>query len=88
MKHRKDILEIIINKMFEIAGHSVTFNDVLSCKDDWYAQYTMTQAQNDEWRAWSKSYLLKKSRYNKYLADREVAMIDLCYGLKFSDPPQ
>lgn len=85
MKARENILKIIIDKMFEIAGHDIGYDDVLPRKDDWYVQYTMTQAQNDEWIAWSKAYLLKKSKYNKFLADREMAMIGMCYGLKVED---
>ena len=29
-------LETLINKMFEIAGHEVTFNDIVDRKDNWF----------------------------------------------------
>ncbi len=31
----------LINKMFEIAGHKVTYDDIKGRQDDWYAQWTM-----------------------------------------------
>jgi len=50
MKKNKDeiIVETIINKMFEIAGHKVTFEDIKDRKDNWYQQWTMTEEQNKE----------------------------------------
>jgi len=53
----------LINQMFIIAGHEVTYDDVKDRKDDWYAQWTMT----------------------KYLAEREMAWVNLQWGLKYSD---
>jgi ABC-type multidrug transport system ATPase subunit len=36
--------------MFEIAGHSTTFEDIKGRTDNWYQQWTMTEEQNKEWR--------------------------------------
>lgn len=83
MKNKKiDIGVELINKMFEVAGHSVTFDDIKERTDNWYTQWTMTEEQNKEWREWGIDYLKKKKRWPKYLAEREMAMFDLCYGLK------
>jgi hypothetical protein len=81
----KLILKELIDKMFEIAGHSLKFEDVEGRKDNWFQQYTMTEAQNEEWRDWGIKLIMKKHRYNKYLADREMRMLDLYCGLKISD---
>lgn len=81
-KKRLEIVTTMINKMFEIAGHSVTYDDIVNRKDDWYAQWTMTEEQNKEWREWGISYFRKKARFPKYMAEREMAMFDLMYGLK------
>ena len=35
----------IINKMFEIAGHPVTYEDIKDRKDAWYQEWTMTTEQ-------------------------------------------
>ena len=76
----------IINKMFEIAGHAVTYDDIKDRKDIWFQEYTMTMAQNEEWKEWGTKLLAKKRRYGKKLADREMRMLDLYCGLKVSDP--
>lgn len=75
----------VINKMFEIAGHDVTYEDIKDRKDDWYTQWTMTISQNDEWKEWGISEIRKRFRYNKNWAEREMSMIILQWGLKFSD---
>jgi hypothetical protein len=81
----KLILKELIDKMFEIAGHDLKFEDVEGRTDNWYQQYTMTEAQNEEWREWGIKFIMKKHHYNKYLADREIRMLDLYCGLKISD---
>jgi hypothetical protein len=42
----------------------------------------MTEVQNKEWRHWGVNYLIKKKRYNKKTAEREMSWIDLFCGLK------
>ena len=83
-KHAK-FIEDAINKMFEIAGHEVTYDDVKDRQDDWYTQWTMTEAQNDEWKEWGIQEIRKRFRYNKAWAEKEMSMITLMWGLKFSD---
>ena len=84
MRKNKDeiVVETMINKMFEIAGHSVTFEDIKDRKDDWYVQWTMTEEQNKEWRDWGSKYLKKQKGLRKHYAERQIAMFDLMYGLK------
>jgi len=81
----KLILKELIDKMFEIAGHPLKFEDVEGRTDNWFQQHTMTEAQNEEWREWGIKLIMKKRRYNKKLADREMRMLDLYCGLKISD---
>jgi hypothetical protein len=83
-KKSKDeiIVETMINKMFEIAGHNVTFEDIKGRTDNWYQQWTMTESQNKEWREWGTKYLKKQKHLVKYYAERQMAMFDLNYGLK------
>lgn len=75
----------IIDKMFEIAGHPLKFEDVEGREDNWFQQYTMTTEQNKEWREWGTKLLAKKRRYGKIMAERGMAWIDLYCGLKISD---
>lgn len=80
--------EDLINKMFEIAGHEVTFEDIKGRTDNWFQQWTMTMAQNEEWQKWGKKYLQKELRTPAKSAEREMQWFSLQYGLKFSDFPE
>ena len=84
MKKNKNqiVVETLINKMFEIAGHSVTYDDIKDRNDNWYQQWTMTEEQNKEWRDWGLKYLKKQGGILKARADKEMAFFDLMYGLK------
>ena len=75
----------LINQMFIIAGHEVTYDDIKDRKDDWYTQWTMTVEQSEEWREWGENYLRKNLKLNKRLAEREMAMVSLMWGLKYSN---
>ena len=76
----------IINQMFVIAGHEVTYNDIIDRKDAWYQDWTMTVAQNEEWKKWGISYLRKTLKLPKYSAEKEMNWASVMWGLKFSDP--
>lgn len=78
----KQLLKELIDKMFEIAGHDLKFEDVEGRTDNWFQQHTMTESQNKQWREWGIKWIMKKRRYNKYTADREMRMLDLYCGLK------
>ena len=78
-------LQNLINKMFEIAGHQITYDDIKDRKDDWYSQWTMTTEQNEQWKKWGIAEIKKQFRYNTLTAEREMGMISLMWGLKFSD---
>lgn len=80
------IVEHLINKMFEIAGHDVKYEDLLDRKDDWYAQYTMTQEQYEVWREYSIKYIKKEKKVPMKYAEREFAWFNLSYGLKVEQP--
>ena len=79
MRNNQLIVETMINKMFEIAGHSVKYDDIKDRKDEWYVEWTMTEEQNKEWRDWGIKYL-KKNKFFK--PELEMSMFDLNYGLK------
>ena len=81
----KLILKTLIDKMFEIAGHPLKFEDVEGRTDNWFQEYTMTEAQNEEWRDWGVKFISKKRRLGDKLASREMAWLDVYCGLKISD---
>ena len=82
-QREEQLVPDMINKMFEIAGHQVTYDDVIDRKDDWYCQWTMTEQQYDEWKLWGKKYLMKNLRMYAKMAERQMAMVGLMWGLKF-----
>ncbi len=85
MIKKQEILVELINKMFELSGHNMKYEDVVGRQDDWFQQYTMTEDQNKEWQKWGIEYLRKKKRWTKKMAEREMAMVDLYCGLKIEN---
>ena len=83
-KKEKSVIDLV-NMMFEIAGHTVTFEDIKDRKDNWFHQWTMTTEQNDQWKLWGKKYLIKNLRMNAKRAEREMMWASLQWGLKLSD---
>ena len=82
-KKEKSVIDLV-NMMFEIAGHDVTYYDVLGV-EDWFQKWTMTTEQNDQWKLWGKKYLIKNLRMNAKIAEREMMWVSLQWGLKLSD---
>lgn len=74
----------IINKMFEIAGHDVSYEDIKD-KEKWFEDYTMTESEYDEWKLWGKKYLQKSLKMNSKLAEKEMSWVGLMFSLKFKD---
>ena len=75
----------LLNQMFVIAGHNVTYEDIKGRTDNWWTDWTMTMAQTDQWKAWGIEYLRKNLKLNKTLAEKEMQWINLQWGLKYSD---
>ena len=64
-KKRQQAVIDLINEMFVLAGHEVTYEDIKGREDDWYNQWTMTTEQYNQWQDWGKAYLKKKFRWNQ-----------------------
>ena len=75
----------LLNQMFVIAGHSVTYEDIKDRKDHWWAGWTMTMAQADKWQEWGVDYLRKNLKLTKVSAEKEMQWVNLQWGLKYSD---
>ena len=82
---RTQAVIMILNKMFEIAGYNVTYDDIKDRKDDWYTEWTMTVQQSKEWQDWGVDYLRKNLKMNKVLAENEMRWVNLQWGLKYND---
>ena len=83
-KWNKAVIDLI-NQMFIIAGHNVTYDDILG-KENWFREYTMTIEQNIEWKKWGKKYLMKNLNLYAKQAEREMMWTSLQWGLTFIDP--
>lgn len=82
MKKEKAVRDII-DKMFEIAGYKIGYDDMIGRDDEWYSKYTMTTDQNDEWISWGTEYLYKnKVVHSKRMAKIEMGWMNLSFGLK------
>jgi hypothetical protein len=73
-KREKALIDII-NQMFIIAGHDVTFDDIKDRKDDWYSQWTMTVEQSEEWQKWGVAYLRTNLKMSKKLAEKRNDLV-------------
>ena len=87
-ERREKMLIDVLNKMFEIAGHNVTFDDIKDRKDAWYNEWTITESQYDEWQKWGVKEYKKKFKLTEDYAKRQMGMIGLNWGLKFDKPIQ
>ena len=82
-KKEKAVVDLI-NQMFIIAGHDVTYDDILG-KDKWFMEYSMTVEQGEEFREWGEKYLRKNLKMNKALAEKEMMWFNLQWGLTYSN---
>jgi hypothetical protein len=83
----KELSIELINEMFRIAGHDVTYDDIAGRQDDWYTNWTMTFEQSKAWEKWGTEVIRKKMRLTKKYADREMGFFSMGFGLSFSDYP-
>ena len=74
----------LINQMFIIAGHQVTYNDILG-KEKQFQEYTMTIEQAEEFKKWGKKYLMKNLGSYAKVAEREMIWFCLQWGLTYSN---
>ena len=82
-KREKAVVDLI-NQMFIIAGHDVTYGDILG-RDKWYQEYSMTVQQAEEFTKWGKKYLMKNLRMRAFQAEREMMWFNVQWGLTYSN---
>ena len=82
-KKEKAVVDLI-NQMFIIAGHDVTYDDILGV-ENWFQKYTMTVEQGQEFKKWGKKYLMKELRIYAKQAEKEMLWFNLQCGLKYSN---
>jgi hypothetical protein len=75
----KDIAIHLLNEQYKLVG--LTFEQVKTMPWDDFLAYKITLQQQTEWKEWAVTYLRKKKRWTKKLAQKEVAMLDFQYGI-------
>ena len=82
-KKDKAIVDLI-NQMLVMAGHEVTYDDVLGV-EDWFRKYTMTVEQGEEFKKWGKKYLMKNLQMRAEAAEKEMMWFNVMWGLTYSN---
>jgi hypothetical protein len=82
----EDMVKDIINTMFIIAGHDVTYDDIKDRKDKWYEEWTMTPEQEEKWMEYMVKYFRKHRSMTIRHAQTSASMFNLMYGLKVIRP--
>jgi hypothetical protein len=77
----------LINQMFIMAGHKVTYDDIKDRQDAWYMDWTMTEQQYSDWKEWGRKYLMKNLKQRSKQAERDMMWVGLQWGLKFDKYP-
>jgi hypothetical protein len=77
-----DIAVYLLNEQYKLVG--LTLEQVKEMPHDEFLTYKMTLDQQKEWTAFAVDYLRKKKRWSKYLAQKEIAMLDFQYGLSLT----
>jgi hypothetical protein len=77
----------LINQMFIMAGHKVTYNDIKDRQDAWYMDWTMTEQQYNDWKEWGRKYLMKNLKQRSKQAEKDMMWVGLQWGLKFNKHP-
>ena len=81
-----DMVKDIINTMFIIAGHDVSYEDIKDRKDQWYYDWTMTPEQEEKWMEHMVKYFRKHRSMTIRHAQTSASMFNLMYGLKVIRP--
>lgn len=82
----EDMVKDIINTMFIIAGHDVSYEDIKDRKDKWYEEWTMTPEQEDKWMEWMVGYFRKHRKLTVRYAQTSASMYNLMWGLRVNCP--
>ena len=78
----------LINQMFIMAGHSVTYDDIKDRQDAWFMDWSMTAEEYENWKKWGEQYLRKNLKLSAKLAEKEMIWVGLQWGLKFKKFPE
>lgn len=83
--NRENILEVLIDLQFRIAGYvNLTYHDILNV-EEWYNKYEISMEGYNTWLAECTNMIARVFRCTKKKARFEAGMLGLSYGLKWKD---
>lgn len=83
--NRENILEVLIDLQFRIAGYvNLTYHDILNV-EEWYNKYEISMGGYNTWITEATNMIARVFRCTKKKASYEAAILGLSYGLKFKD---
>ena len=84
--NKTNIVEHLINKMFDVIDSKETYQNLLETKNEtWYQDYTWNKYQEDAFQAYALPLIKKTYNLSKELSNKELQWFLLCYGLKRND---
>lgn len=78
---RQRVTSKVLDKMIELAGHSLYYNDYLKLQDNQKERYRITQQALDLWSKWAVQVVQNELRCTTYEAELEVSWIQHNFGL-------
>jgi hypothetical protein len=75
------IVNEILNKQLEKYNLTIDSPEIKG-DPEWYRNYTTTQEENQSWMEWGVAFIRKKLRMSNLMAEKEMAWINLQWGLK------
>jgi hypothetical protein len=75
----KELAIILLDKQYSLVG--LSFEEACNMDRNEFIAYKMTLEQQQEWSEWAVDFAVKKKRWSKKLAKKEVAMLDFQHGL-------
>lgn len=78
---RGQLIIELIDSMFQIAGHAVTYDDIKDRQDNWFQQWTITESQYDQWKTRGETQIKKSLRVSSNAAKKEMNWVGLMWGL-------
>lgn len=82
MANRAEIIQTLLEKMFEYAGYPAPNGNLRETKKDWHSNYYMRSTDKDMWVAWGTRYLQTELGLSKDRAGLEMDILSLSFGLK------
>lgn len=82
MNKKQQIIQELLSKMFEFAGHNAPNQNLRDTKSEWFGNYQMSKESRLEWLNWGTGFLHKELQLPKDRAKLEMEMLALTFGLK------